>query len=130
MVSLVVDTSAIVAIVMQEPEAERLIAALAAARTRVMTGINLLEAQIVLTIGKAMSDRTVNDFIVREDIEIVPFDQPLADLAFDAYARFGKGRHAARLNMGDCAAYALARQRGWPLLYKGDDFALTDIERA
>lgn len=51
-------------------------------------------------------------------------------LAFQAYERFGKGRHAARLNIGDCAAYALAKARGWPLLYKGDDFSATDIERA
>jgi ribonuclease VapC len=120
-VSLVIDTSAIVAIVMKEAEAERFIDAMLSARTRVMTGLNLLEAQIVLTFGKAMPGETVEDFIARESIQIVPFDQQLS---------FGKGRHAARLNMGDCAAYALAKARGWPLLYKGDDFALTDIERA
>ncbi|WP_414643687.1 type II toxin-antitoxin system VapC family toxin [Bosea sp. (in: a-proteobacteria)] len=66
----------------------------------------------------------------RWKIDIVPFDEALAGLAFEAYRRFGKGRHPARLNMGDCAAYALAQARRWPLLFKGDDFALTDVERA
>lgn len=130
MVSLVIDTSAIVAIVMKEGEAERFIDAMVSARARVMTGLNLLEAQIVLTFGKAMPGETVADFVARENIEIIPFDQRLSTLAFDAYRRFGKGRHSARLNMGDCAAYALAKARGWPLLYKGDDFVLTDVERA
>lgn len=73
---------------------------------------------------------TVPDFVAREGVEIIPFDGALSDLAFEAYGRYGKGRHQARLNMGDCAAYALAKSRGWPLLYKGDDFSGTDIERA
>lgn len=130
MVSLVIDTSAIVAIVMKEPEAADFIAELASARTRVLTSVNLLEAQIVLTFGKGMPAGTAEDLVVRENIEIIPFDEDLSNLAFEAYGRYGKGRHGARLNMGDCAAYALAKARGWPLLYKGEDFALTDIERA
>lgn len=130
MVNLVVDTSAIVAIVMEEPEAADFIAALASARTRVLTSVNLLEAQIVLTFGKGMPAGTAEDLVARENIEIVPFDEDLSSLAFETYRRFGKGRHPAKLNMGDCAAYALAKSRGWPLLYKGDDFAQTDIERA
>lgn len=130
MVSLVVDTSAIVAIVMEEPEAADFIAALASARTRILTSVNLLEAQIVLTFGKGMPAATAEVLVARENIEIIPFDEDLSNLAFDAYRRYGKGRHPAKLNMGDCAAYALARSRGWPLLYKGEDFAQTDIERA
>ncbi|TAJ33989.1 MAG: hypothetical protein EPO59_03255 [Bosea sp. (in: a-proteobacteria)] len=63
-------------------------------------------------------------------MDIVPFVEAHANLAFEAYARYGKGRHPARLNMGDCAAYALAKAQGWPLLYKGADFSETDIERA
>ena len=77
-----------------------------------------------------MPPETVPDFVTRERIEIVPFDAAHSDLAFEAYGRYGKGRHPARLNMGDCAAYALAKARGWPLLYKGDDFSATDVERA
>ncbi len=130
MVNLVIDTSAIVAIVMKEAEAQRFVDAMVSAGSRVMTGINLLEAQIVLTFGKAMPPETIEDFVARESIEIVPFDAALSTLAFAAYRRYGKGRHPARLNMGDCAAYALAKARGWPLLYKGEDFTLTDIERA
>ncbi|MGX1785816.1 type II toxin-antitoxin system VapC family toxin [Bosea sp. NPDC055332] len=130
MVNLVVDTSAIVAIVMEEPEAVDFIAALASARTRTLTSVNLLEVQIVLTFGKGMPAGAAEDFVARENIEIIPFDEDLSSLAFDAYRRFGKGRHPAKLNMGDCAAYALARSRGLPLLCKGDDFAQTDIERA
>jgi ribonuclease VapC len=129
-VNLVVDTSAIVAIVMEEAEAVDFIAAIASARTRAMTSVNLLEAQIVLTFGKGMPAGAAEDFVARENVEIIPFDEDLSSLAFEAYRRFGKGHHAARLNMGDCAAYALAKARGWPLLYKGEDFALTDIERA
>ena len=93
-----------------------------------MSAVNLLEARLVLT--KGLPSAALDDFIAYYTIEIIPFDQPLSDLAFQAYGRFGKGRHPARLNMGDCAAYALAKSRGWPLLYKGEDFALTDIERA
>lgn len=130
MVNLVVDTSAIVAIVMEEPEAADFIAALASARTRVLTSVNLLEAQIVLTFGKGMPAGTAEDLVARENIEIVPFDEDFSSLAFETYRRYGKDRHPAKLNMGDCAAYALAKSRGWPLLYKGDDFAQTDIERA
>jgi ribonuclease VapC len=129
-VSLVVDTSAIVAIVMEEPEAADFIAALASARTRILTSVNLLEAQIVLTFGKGMPAETAEVLVARENIEIIPFDEDLSGIAFDAYRRYGKGRHPAKLNMGDCAAYALAKSRGWPLLYKGDDFTQTDIERA
>lgn len=130
MVNLVVDTSAIVAIVMKEPEAADFIAALASARTRVLTSVNLLETQIVLTFGKGMPAGTAEDLVARENIEITSFDEYLANLAFDAYRRYGKGRHPAKLNMGDCAAYALAKSRGWPLLCKGEDFTQTDIERA
>jgi len=129
-VNLVVDTSAVVAVITLEAEARALSARMASATRRVMTSVNLLEARLVLSFAKGMPLETVPDFVAREHIDIVPFDQALCDLAFDAYRRFGKGRHAARLNMGDCAAYALAKAHGWPLLYKGEDFAETDIERA
>jgi len=74
--------------------------------------------------------RSAAEFLTRWDIEVVPFDTLLVEGAVTAYRRFGKGRHAARLNMGDCAAYALAKARGWPLLFKGEDFSQTDVERA
>lgn len=130
MVSLVVDTSAIVACLMKEPERPAFMRTLTLAQQRILSSINLLEARIVLTGAKGLPREWVDEFIGNEHIKVIAFDEALSDLAFDAYHRFGKGRHAARLNMGDCAAYALAKARGWPLLYKGDDFALTDIERA
>lgn len=130
MVKIVVDTSAVIAVMTKEPEAPAFIAAMGAASLRQMTSINLLEARIVIGFAKAMPLGTVDDFLRRERVDIIPFDETLSDLAFEAYRRFGKGRHPARLNMGDCASYALAKARGWPLLYKGDDFSQTDIERA
>ena len=130
MVRLVIDTSAVVAVVMKEAEAASFIDAMSSARTRVMSSLNLLEARIVLSFGKALPPDTVDDFIAREKIDIAPFDDALCALAFDVYRRFGKGRHPAKLHMGDCAAYALAKASGWPLLYKRDEFALTDIAAA
>lgn len=128
--SIVVDTSAVVAIITLEAEAGAFVATLSSSTRRIMTSVNLLEARLVLSFTKNMPPEAVSDFVARESIEIIPFDEPLSDLAFEAYGRYGKGRHPARLNMGDCAAYALAKARGWPLLYKGDDFSETDIERA
>ena len=64
------------------------------------------------------------------EMEVVPFDHQLAIVARDAFVRFGKGRHPARLNFGDCVSYALAQARGFPLLYKGEDFAKTDVVSA
>lgn len=127
---IVVDTSAVVAVITKEAEATAFIATMGAARSRQMTSVTLLETRIVLGFAKAVPNDAIDDFLYREQVEIIPFDEALSDLAFDAYRRYGKGRHPARLNMGDCAAYALAKSRGWPLLYKGGDFTQTDIERA
>lgn len=69
-------------------------------------------------------------FLLRASVETVPFDAEQLRLARTAFRRFGKGRHAAGLNFGDCAAYALAQWSGEPLLFKGDDFAATDVDRA
>jgi len=129
-VKIVIDTSAVVAVITKEQEAAAFIAAMGAASLRQMTSVNLLEARLVIGFAKAMSFNAIDDFLRRERIDIIPFDQALSDLAFEAYRRFGKGRHPARLNMGDCAAYALATSRGWPLLFKGEDFSQTDVERA
>jgi len=129
-VNLVVDTSAIIACLTGEEERPAFMRVLALAERRIFSSVNLLEARIVITGTKRLPVDWLNDFLDNERIEIIPFDEGLSNLAFDAYRRFGKGRHPAKLNMGDCAAYALAKSRGWPLLYKGDDFAQTDIERA
>lgn len=130
MVSIVVDSSALVAILTGEPEAAELLGRIATASSRAISSVTRLETRLVVEVGRGLSRDQLEQMIVRWAIEIVPFDAQMSDLAFDAYARYGKGRHPARLNMGDCAAYALAKARGWPLLYKGDDFAQTDIARA
>lgn len=95
-----------------------------------MSSFNRLEARLAFVFSKRIPEEMIDDFLADESIEIVPFDESLSTLAFQSYGRFGEGRHPARLNMGDCAAYALAKSLGWPLLYKGKDVALTDIERA
>lgn len=127
---IVIDASAVVAILSGEPEAPTLLERIALAPQRCISAANLLEARLVLEIGRGFEPERITELLTRWQVEIVAFEPSDVGLAFDAYRRFGKGRHAARLNMGDCAAYALAKARGWPLLYKGDDFALTDIERA
>ncbi|AOO83449.1 type II toxin-antitoxin system VapC family toxin [Bosea vaviloviae] len=127
---LVVDTSAIVACLTGEAERTIFVDRLQLANERVVSAVNLLEARLVIAFAKALPVSLIDDFLADYDVAVVPFDSALSDLAFDAYRRFGKGRHPAKLNMGDCAAYALAKARGWPLLFKGEDFSLTDIERA
>lgn len=127
---LVVDTSAIVACMTGEPEVDLFAGLLELADTCVLTSLNLLELRLVITFSKGMPVETIDDFLSDYRIDIVPFDEALSDLAFEAYRRFGKSRHPAKLNMGDCAAYALAKSRGWPLLFKGEDFSQTDVERA
>jgi ribonuclease VapC len=127
---MVIDTSAVVACLADEADATEFTKKIALAERRIMSSVNLLEARLVLVFSKRIPAGIVDDFVTNERIDIVPFDEALSHVAFEAYRRFGKGRHPAKLNMGDCAAYALAQSRGWPLLFKGDDFAQTDIERA
>jgi len=128
-VKLVVDTSVAIAILSHESDGETLLTRLVAGSGRCMSSVNALETRILLEMGKRIDPQRFDELLTRWAIEIVPFDEALSDLAFEAYRRFGKGRHPAKLNMGDCAAYALATARGWPLLFKGEDFALTDVER-
>lgn len=130
MVKIVVDSSVVIAILTRESDAEAWLGQLAAASGLCISAVNAFETRIVLEMGKRLDPARFDDLLSRWKIDIVPFDEPLSDLAFEAYRRFGKGRHPARLNMGDCAAYALAKARGWPLLYKGEDFTQTDVERA
>ena len=129
MVKLVVDTSVAIAILSHESDGETLLTRLVAASGRCMSSVNALETRILLEMGKRIDPQRFDELLTRWAIEIVPFDEALSDLAFGAYRRFGKGRHPAGLNMGDCAAYALATSRGWPLLFKGEDFSQTDVER-
>ena len=96
-----------------------------------LSAVSYFEASMVL-IGRATPEAGIelDSFLERVGIEFVPFDQEQAKRARDAFARFGRGRHPARLNFGDCVSYALAQARGLPLLYKGEDFAKTDVVSA
>ena len=127
---IVVDASALVAIARAEPERANFLQVLAATDQRVIGAINFVEAGMVLTQrGDAFSAANFDQLLADLQVEVRE-DVALADLALAAYLRFGKGRHPARLNLGDCFAYALAKQLDAPLLYKGDDFAQTDVRSA
>lgn len=128
---MVVDSSAVLAILFNEPERDTFSDALAAAGVRLMSCVNALEAAVVVSSRKGpYGARELDLLLHRGEFEVVPFTADHLRLARDAYERFGKGRHGAGLNLGDCCAYALARHAGEPLLFKGDDFPLTDVEPA
>jgi ribonuclease VapC len=128
---IAVDTSAIVAILKQENDADRLARAITKADGRIMSALNYLEACIVM-VGRGTAEAAVDvdDLLQRARIDIVPLDHELSVEARAAFVRFGKGRHPAGLNLADCASYALARKHDVPLLYKGDDFSRTDVDSA
>jgi ribonuclease VapC len=125
---MIVDTSALLAVLYQEDDAEQFVRALATAPTRRMSAANFLEAAINIdTYGDSEASRQLDNFIRQAGLEIVAITLEHAQIARQAYQDFGKGRHKAGLNFGDCFAYALARATGEPLLFKGNDFAQTDI---
>jgi ribonuclease VapC len=129
---MVVDTSAIIAIIFDEPEAALFSEKISRAERRRISAATLVEASIVLKRQtKSGDDRDLDAFLTAAPFEIVPFDQSQATIARRAYMQFGQASgHPARLNFGDCFAYALARELSAPLLFKGDDFPRTDVERA
>ncbi|SMF22207.1 ribonuclease VapC [Tistlia consotensis] len=125
---MIVDTSAVLAVLLQEPDAGTIAQALETAARRLVSAVSVLEAAIVLTARKGGSGVQQLDLLLSVGgFEIVPFDAEQAFAAREAFERFGKGRHPAALNFGDCAVYALAATRAMPLLFKGNDFARTDI---
>lgn len=127
---MVIDTSGLLAILLGENEAAAFARAIAAEPRRLLSAVSALEAAIVIETKKGPpGGRELDLLIHRAGIEVVPMTADQVDLAREAYRRFGKGRHPAGLNLGDCCAYALARQSGAPLLFKGSDFARTDIAR-
>ena len=128
---MIIDSSAILAILFEEPDAERFEDAIADAWPRRMSAVALLEAAMVVEgRGGAGAGDALDTLLKRAKIELEPVTQEHVDVARQAWRRFGKGNHPAALNFGDCFAYALAEVTGEPLLFKGEDFALTDIEVA
>ena len=125
---MVIDTSALVCILLAEPEAGDFAQAIANAPENVVSGPTWVEASMVITarLGNEGHDLLI-ELLERSRVAIVPCDAALAQGAYDAWLKYGRGRHAAGLNFGDCFSYALAKQCAEPLLFKGDDFAKTDV---
>lgn len=125
---MIIDSSALLAILYQENDAATFSRAIVEATSCRMSAANFLESAINVDInGDAEASRLLDRFIERAGIEIVSVSAEQAQIARQAYLDFGKGRHPACLNFGDCFAYALVRLTGEPLLFKGDDFSKTDI---
>ena len=128
---MIIDTSAVLAILLAENDAERYAHAIEGAHIRRMSAASYLEAAVVIdNRGDAVASREFDLFFRRAAIAVEPVTFEQAQTARQAYRDFGKGRHPAGLNFGDCLSYALAKSLDEPLLYKGDDFAQTDVERA
>ena len=125
---MIIDTSVLVAILDQEPEAERIVRTLASAPERSLSAANLVETGIVMQARRGDEGARDLDLLLakwRVDIAAVTASQ--ADIARKAFRRYGRGRHPANLNFGDCFAYALAKDKSAPLLFKGNDFRQTDV---
>ena len=126
---MVVDTSALLAIFLAEPERQPFLDSILQAETRMISAANVLETGIVLEARRGESaGREFDLFLVRASLQIVAVDSEQAEIARSAWRKYGTGRHPAALNFGDCFAYALAQFSGEPLLAKGSDFTLTDIK--
>jgi ribonuclease VapC len=125
---MVIDTSALVAILQREPERRAFLEAIEAADARLMSVATFVEISIVIEARHgAEGVRDLDHFIARAGIELMPVDAEQGTEACGGFRRFGKGRHRAGLNYGDCFSYALAISRGVQLLFKGDDFGHTDV---
>jgi ribonuclease VapC len=128
---MVVDTSAVLAILFGEPEREAFASSISEAGVRIVGTPNALEASIVVLARKGPAGLRELDLLLHAaGIDLVDFTGEHLALAREGYQRFGKGRHPAALNFGDCCAYALSIHSGEPLLFKGDDFARTDVRTA
>ena len=129
---IVIDTSALIAMLQDEPERAEFASLIARAERRLESTVSLLEAGMVARCRRGEAGlKALDDIISDAELEIIPFDDVQRQLALAAFNKYGKGIHAsARLNFGDCAAYALAKSINAPLLFKGDDFAATDLTPA
>ena len=125
---MVIDPSAIVAILFGEADAERLSAAIDADPIRLMSAASVLETSMVIESEQGEEGEREMDFLLLKiGVEIIAFNEEQLKVARYAFREYGKGRHAAGLNFGDCFSYALSRTSGEPLLFKGDDFTKTDV---
>ena len=125
---MVIDTSAVVAILFGEEDAERFGMAIESDSTRLISAASVLEASLVIEseLGEE-GERELDFLLLKAGIETVSFNEEQLKLARHAFRTYGKGRHAAGLNFGDCFSYAASKTTGEPLLFKGNDFAKTDV---
>ena len=129
MSGVVIDSSAAVAILLSEPGSDDLLAALDDADPRLLSAATLLELAVVLEARLGVAGHGIGDRFVRDGgVEVVPFDRTQADRALEGWRRYGKGRHPAALNLGDCLTYGLAIATGHPVLCVGNDFSQTDAK--
>jgi len=125
---MIIDTSALVAILDQEPETERIARTLASKPERMLSAASLVEIGIVMQARRGDDGaRDLDLLLAKLRVEVVAFTARQAEIARKAFRRYGRGRHDANLNFGDCFAYALAKDQSVPLLFKGDDFSQTDV---
>jgi len=126
---MVLDTSAVLAILQDEPERRKFNEAIEAAETRSLSTASLVEcSMIVESRFGADGIRDLDLLVAKAQISLAPVDEEQADLARRAFRKYGKGRHPAGLNFGDCFSYALSKALQEPLLFKGNDFSQTDVE--
>ncbi len=126
---MVIDTSALIAIFLAEAERRQFLHQIVQAATRLISAANALETGIVLEASRGeAAGREFDLFLVRAGLQVVPVDGEQVEIARAAWRKYGKRRHPAGLNFGDCFAYALAKSSGEPLLAKGAEFSKTDID--
>lgn len=125
---MVIDSSALMAILLGEEEAPAMIQAITENGRRLISSVTALETAIVINARKGGDgERELELLLYKIEADIIPFTRDHYVLGLDAWKRYGKGRHPAGLNMGDCCSYSLALSTGEPLLFKGDDFTQTDV---
>jgi ribonuclease VapC len=128
---MILDASAILSILLEKPGHDRIVNRLNRASITAVGAPTLVEAAMVLTTRLERDARPLlNQFLREAEVEVIPFTREHFEIAMDAFRRYGKGRHPAALNFGDCLCYAVARISGFPLLYTGDDFSKTDLQSA
>ncbi len=128
---MVLDTSAVIAVLFDEPERDEFVRRIATASRRLISAGTLIESSIIVEARRGeVAGRELDLLLHRADVRTVAVDEEQALLARAAWRRYGKGRHPAGLNFGDLFAYALARASGEELLFKGDDFTKTDLARS
>jgi ribonuclease VapC len=127
---MVIDTSAVMAILLDEADAAQYVTVMIRTPSLIMSAATYVEFGIIARSRQGFDAAAVDEALARWGVVIVPLSPTQARLAIEAFAAFGKGLHPACLNYADCFAYALAKERGEPLLFKGSDFARTDIVSA